>query len=77
MSNSERGYHALEQDEWELGQHDNGLSHSPVPKKVVKKSSWRTKVVTGVLILSNISTLIMLKRNAADQLSNLGQPGTF
>lgn len=78
MSHSETGYHALKRDEWKLGQYDNGDGYDLVPKTKVEKSSWRTKVVIGVLILSNISsTLVMLKQSAADSRSELGQLGMF
>jgi hypothetical protein len=75
MSHSHRGYRALERDEQELEQHGSGLDHGFISKAKAKVSNWRSYIVTGILIMSNISTLAMLQQRTEDQRPEVRQSG--
>jgi hypothetical protein len=75
MSHSHKGYRALERDEWELGQHGTGLDHDLISEAKTKASNWRIYIVTGILIISNIGTLVMLKQRTEDLRLEVRQSG--
>src|SRR3954471_6101041 len=75
MSRSQRGYSALERDEWELGQYDSEVDDGLFPEGKARKGNWRTHIVMGILILSNIGTLVMLVQTTEGARPELGQSG--